>query len=111
MSDVRLKSKMFVQALLRRCDMAGTAAYIMAAGDGDAGAIFVKVVKADRSVLILSPAHTDDGDRRWRSQDYPSEGLADAFLGRQRGYDPDLWIVEIESRDGAHPLNDSLVKD
>ena len=111
MREARLKSKLFVQALLHRCTMAATAAYVVTVGDADAGAIFVKVIKADRTALVLSPVHSDGGEGRWREQSYGDEAAADAFLARQRGYDGDLWVIEIESRDGQHPLLDSLIKD
>ena len=33
----------------------------------------------------------------------------DAFLERQRSFDPDVWIVEVEARDGRHFLDDWII--
>jgi hypothetical protein len=36
------------------------------------------------------------------------EADAESYLGRQLKFDPDIWIVEVEDRDGRHFL-DSVV--
>ena len=44
-----------------------------------------------------------DGERQWiQPVSSEMEGELDAYVGRQVGYDPDLWVVEIEDRQGRH---------
>ncbi|MGH6833165.1 MAG: DUF1491 family protein, partial [Methyloceanibacter sp.] len=53
-------------------------------------------------------------DRRWVGcfgSGPVSEAEADLYLARQREFDPDLWIIEIEDRAGRHFLGDDAVKD
>ena len=33
-------------------------------------------------------------------------GAANEAIARQRGFDPDLWVLEIESREGRHLLDE-----
>ena len=33
------------------------------------------------------------------------EAEVDAAIARQRGFDPDLWVIEVEDREGRHLLD------
>jgi hypothetical protein len=84
-------------------------------GDDDAGAIFIRVSRLDGTSLVFQPAAAglDEADRDRRFM--PAAGgravaddEADAYLRRQAEFDPDLWIVEVEARNGRHFLDDWL---
>ena len=50
-----------------------------------------------------------DGERLWiQPVVSDSEGELDAYIARQRGYDPDLWVVEIEDRQGRHFITEKV---
>jgi hypothetical protein len=34
------------------------------------------------------------------------EAEVDAAIARQRGFDPDLWVIEVEDRAGRHLLDE-----
>ena len=97
----KLKPSVWVAAQVRRCNLLALPIYVIRRGDPDAGAVFVKLVRGTDRVLVLSPARDDEGDPAWQKplgDGQVTEQAADSWLERQQGYDPDLWIVEIEDR-------------
>jgi hypothetical protein len=112
---MRLKSELWVKAYIRRCQQEGAAAVLARRGDADAGAIYVKVSRPDGTALLFGPApvglHGAHEERRWEpclSGRPAAEAEADAYLGRQIGFDSDIWIVAVEDRAGRHFLDDWL---
>ena len=113
---MRLKSEIWVKAYLRRCLYNGANGVIARHGD-DAGAIFIKIVRADRMAAVFSPAPAGleevDIDRRWVPRfksEFVPEAEADSMLSREASFDSDIWVVEIEDREGRHFLGDELMK-
>jgi hypothetical protein len=98
---VRLKSVIYVQALIRRCETAGAAAYLLRRGAEEAGAILLKVNRLDGSCLVLSQARRGE-ELVWLRPlgDSSDDARAADYFARQLRFDPDLWIVEIEDRQG-----------
>ncbi len=113
---MRVKSEIWVKALLRRCQAEAIPAVVVRRGEAAAGAIFICVDHLDGTVSLYGPAPAglegSEIDRRWvrcLGSDPVDAGKANAYLGRQREFDPDLWIVEIEDRAGRHFLGDDAV--
>jgi len=46
------------------------------------------------------------GERKWVELATGDEPGVDAAIARQRGFDPDLWVVEVEDRQGRHLLGE-----
>ncbi|ESR22768.1 DUF1491 family protein [Lutibaculum baratangense] len=111
---MRVKSGVWVGAYLRRVAAEGMFAVVAKKGAEEAGAIFVKVNRLDGTAELYGPAPQtafDEGeadDRRWRAI-VPTPGApeseVDGRLERERRFDGDLWIVEIDSREGRHLLD------
>ena len=109
---MRLRNEIWVQAYLRQVFAAGAAAYVARRGDGDAGAIFITVRSGDRTRLFAPalPATADDGERRWEERasgagSGPSQ-IAER-LAREASIDPDIWLIDVEDRDGRDFLGDA----
>jgi len=108
MTEPRLKSGIWVQAHLRRCTVEGVYALVVRKGDADAGAIAVKVYIGGRQAKLYVRSLDLDGQTIWRnplvdddmSDDVIEETRVEAWLAKESAIDPDLWIIEIEDREG-----------
>lgn len=115
---MRLKSVLWAQAYIRRCQVAGLAAVVRRHGADEAGAIFVVVNRLDGTGDLYGPAPQSafasdhSGDRMFspclRERPAPDAAI-EAYLAKQIGYDPDLWILEVEDRAGRHNLDHIVV--
>lgn len=107
---MRLKSEIWVQAFMRRCNVEGKYCTVVARGAAEAGAVFVIINRLDGNFHLFGPApgpaFDDQGDRSFIEElPYPaSEAAVADVLARRRKFDPDLWVVEVEDRHGTAGL-------
>ena len=105
--STRLKSRLRIQAAVRLCSAAGISAMVVARGDEDAGQILIKINRFEAGCEVLAEVRNQNGELVWMrgtGEALINEIDADAYLARQRQIDPDLWVLEIEDRDGRNPL-------
>jgi hypothetical protein len=105
--SVRLTAGFWVQAYLTRLRLADIPAFVTAKGDATAGAVLVKQSPLDgtacawqRSFDLMS------GGRVWVVLSEGPEAEVDDVIARQRKFDPDLWVIEVEDRTGHHLLEE-----
>lgn len=107
MPEARLASGLWVGAYRRRLEQAGIPAYITAHGDETAGAVLVKLATLDGQARAFHRSFDlSSGARKWLVLAEGPEREVDAALTRQRSFDPDLWVIEIEDRAGRHLLEE-----
>ncbi|SFK12881.1 DUF1491 family protein [Methylocapsa palsarum] len=104
---MRLRADFWVSAYLRRCALEGACAVLRRRGSPEAGAIFVKLDRLDGSAALFGPAPQSElkegVDRvfaRMHREAFIDTGEAELKLSREISFDPDLWIVETEDRQG-----------
>ena len=106
----RVTSEFWVAALIRRVNLEGGFATLRRRGAAEAGAIAVTVSRAaDRLVALYmqAPQSAFDDERPsdrlfvpvW-PEIFVEEQRVSQKLARETGFDPDLWIVDIEDRQG-----------
>jgi len=96
-----LTTALWVTAQIRLCDRNFKPATVVRRGDPDAGAVLLKVNRFDKGCIVWTQTTTMDGESAWMRGTGPAavpEAEADAYVGRQVGYDSDLWVLEIEDR-------------
>ncbi|RBP84425.1 hypothetical protein DFO80_12917 [Rhodobacter sp. 140A] len=109
---LRLTSDFWVRAYLRRLEIANIPAYVAARGEPTSGAVMVKCATLDgRATLWQRSFDLTTGARKWMILTEGPEPEVDASIRRQRGFDPDLWVIEIENRDGRTLLDEEGLSD
>jgi len=102
----RLATEFWIKAYLVRLRQNDIPAFVTAHGDDTAGAVLVKLNTLDgRARVFQRGFDPDTGERHWLVLSEGDEPSVDAAIARQRGFDPDLWVVEVEDRDGRHMLD------
>jgi len=108
---MRLKSAIWVAAYVRRCNGEGAFAVVRRRGAEDAGAIFIKLNRLDGTADLFSPAPqtafddampSDRAFARSFGKEPAPEQQVEERLAREIKFDPDVWIVEVEDRNGRH---------
>ncbi len=109
---IRLRSDIWVAAYLRRCSSENVVAVLRRRGSPEAGAIFIKIDRLDGFSALYSPAPQSEAregmDRlftRVHAEDWLENSKVEAKLSREISFDSDLWIVEVEERQGRHFLD------
>ena len=111
---MRLKSALWVAAYLRRCQVEGLFAVVRRRGAEEAGAVFVRVSRLDGTSDLYGPAPQSAFDAAEGSARAFAPSLkalpapdaeVEAYLVREVKFDPDVWIVELDDREGRNFLD------
>ena len=101
-----------MQAYLARLRLHGIPAFVTAHGDDTAGAVLIKLNTLDgRAAAFQRSFDVMRETRTWVVLADGDEQEVDAIIARQRGFDPDLWVIEVEDRAGRHLLDEPGLSD
>ena len=103
----RLTAEFWVHAYLARLRLHDIPAFVTSHGDDTSGAVLVKLNTLDgRARAYHRTFDLMTGSRKWDLLVDGDEVDVDASIAKQRGFDPDLWVVEVEDRHGRHLLDE-----
>jgi hypothetical protein len=108
----RLTAEFWVQAYLARLRLQEIPAFVVAHGDDTAGAVLVKLNTLDgRARAFQRSFDLTRGARTWVTLAEGEERAVDEAVAKQRSFDPDLWVIEVEDRAGRHLLDEPGLAD
>ncbi|AWK88700.1 DUF1491 family protein [Azospirillum thermophilum] len=100
--DDRLPTHLWVMAHIRAADAQGVSMMVVRKGDPGRGTVILKLNRLDGRFSVL--VQIREGERlawsRGTGADPVTEAEADAYIARQTRYDPDVWVIEVEDRQG-----------
>ena len=104
---MKLTAEIWVSAYLTRLRLVEIPAFVVQRGDATAGAVLIKLNTLDglaccyqRSFDLMT------GERTWMVLVEGKEPVVDSSIAKQRGFDPDLWVIEVEDKEGRHLLDE-----
>lgn len=104
---MRLTSAIWFAVFMRSESARGAYVSVVKSGAQQAGALFIIQNHLNGSFSLYSPApqaffdDSDDGERKFEcALENVTQEEIDAYLERQKNFDPDLWIIETESGNG-----------
>jgi len=112
MVEGRLPTELWVKAHVRRCSGAGVPVVIARRGDPHSGIVIVKLNQLESGCRVMTQMRGLDGRLGWMAAldgKLVPESEADEYISRQTARDPDLWVIEIEDREGRHLVDGEML--
>lgn len=108
----RLTARFWVDAYLARLRFQDIPGFVVSHGDDTAGAVLVKLNTLDgRACAFTRGFDLMSGERVWTQLAAGAEADVDQSITKQRGFDSDLWVIEVEDRMGRHLLDQEGLAD
>jgi hypothetical protein len=104
---MRVAAEIWVSALLRRVFSAGGFAAVVRRGSPEAGAIYITTRNRLGETSLYAPAPQTSYDtskpqeRLFSAIGGLDNDQVEAKLEKEKRFDPDIWIVELEIADGS----------
>ncbi|MCF6329098.1 MAG: DUF1491 family protein [Henriciella sp.] len=112
MFEDRLPTQIWVDALVRRAQVAGASGFIVQKGDASRGDVLIKVADLSGGARAYAPRTNMEGTRVFIDLSVqgvgPDEASVDDYVRKTGARDRDLWIIEIEDREARHFLTEPV---
>ena len=108
---MRITADIWVHIFIRREANRGAIATVLKKGAVEAGAIYIMENPLDGTNTLYGPAPQsliadDDDDRIFETLLIAvNEDKIDSYLEKQKNFDPDIWILETQCRQGPPTIS------
>lgn len=102
MIEPRLSAEFLVHSLLKKVSLEGGFGAVVYKGDRISGAILVICLEKGENPRLFEKMPSLDGPSTWQNiwpQDTDKQEFLSEYLTRRRGFDPDLWVIELDIPD------------
>ncbi len=110
--EERIPSHVWIMAQVRRCNADGLPAMVIRRGERMSGLVMLKLNLLNGEARVLTQQRDLDGRLAWLEalgEGPVAESEADAYIDRSTQRDPDVWVVEVETRSGENPFEGKLI--
>ncbi len=105
MFDISLKTSLWVSAEIRRCDILFLPMTVLHRGDADRGLVLIRQSVGVRDGILHARRRDMSGKLQWYNPlgpDVVENSVMDDYIARQRQYDDDLWVLEVDDPRGQY---------
>jgi hypothetical protein len=106
MAGPRLSARTWTSALLRRVAAAGDFGVVLRRGDDVSGAVILVHRGRGGAESAYQRALGPDGEYVWRVA--ATGKMLSAWVEKQVGFDPDLWVIELDTPDLARFIDEPI---
>lgn len=100
----QLATKIRATALLRVVQHAGGNATVIKRGDPDSGEILILCAEKGQITALFERGQSVRGECEWvpvKAQVIDNKEEIDKYLARRMGFDPDIWVIELDIPNAA----------
>lgn len=108
MTGLRVTSEFWVSALRKSLDSYGIPIFVIQRGDKRAGAIIIRISDLRGRSKVFTQAPSMDGVRQWVELANGPDTEIEKVLQKQKEFDGDVWIIEVEEFTGFDFANKFL---
>lgn len=105
-------TKLWVDALVRRVNLSGAYSTVERIGDETRGDVLIKTRRPNGDVSLIGRAFSPDDEMVFQyirpENHIMTEQEASEYLKKRISYDADIWIIEIEDKEGRHFLEEKV---
>ncbi len=110
MAESRLSSLTWISAYRQYLHLEGIPFYILRRGNNSSGSILVKVSMSNDKARVYHNVIDSFGASYWDVLAEGSQNDIDKNLERQVSFDNDLWLLEVEEKEGRCLLDEPFLK-
>jgi len=109
--DDRIPTAVWIDAHLRKLQADGKSCYIINRGAYASGTVMLKINLLGPGCLLLQQQRHLDGELGWMKLmkgELTPESAVDEYVRRAVDRDSDLWVIEIEDKEGLNPFEGKI---